>query len=314
MSLVEKALRKLQTTRGTPEPHQGSAAPLQESRRSEPSVVDVPAVVEEVAFDPHRYTSRIVRIDRERLEGLRMLAPKAQERVIATQFRAIKRPLIQYAQEAGDTHDFAKRTLMVASALPADGKTFITLNLALSLSLEMDMRILLVDADSPKRHLTQALGLDGERGLLDVLRDDGPSLEEVILPTDIPRLDVLPVGTRSDTATELVASIRMRETVQRMATLYRRGIALFDSPPILLTNESRTLASMVGHIALVVRAGSTPQRAAKDAIAALGEGRRVSLVLNSANLDGAAAYYYGHRYGYGYGEGAGAQGSPADGN
>jgi protein-tyrosine kinase len=313
MSLVEKALRKLQTTRGTPETPQRGAAPASESRRADVSIpiAEPVPVVEEASFDPHRHTSRIVRIDRERLEGLKVLPPKSQERQMATQFRGIKRPLIRFAQESVATNDVLKRTFMVASALPGDGKTFTTMNLALSLAMESDLRVLLVDADSPKRHLTQTLDLDRERGLLDVLRDDGPKVEEVILPTDVPRLDVLPVGTRSETATELVASMKMRETVHRLATLYRRGIVLFDSPPILLTNESRSLATMLGQIVLVVRAGVTPQRAVKDAVAALGEGLRISLVFNGAELEGAAAYYYGHRYGYGYGEDA--QRPPSDG-
>jgi len=314
MSLVEKALRKLQTTRGTPEVPQRTAQSVNEAQRVEDGFVPPPSPIahapaEDLPFDPHRYTSRVVKLDRERLHGLKMLPPKVQEREMATQFRAIKRPLIKYAQEA-EAGDVLKRTLMVASALPGDGKTFTTINLALSLAMEMDFRVLLIDADSPKRHLTQTLDLDHERGLLDVLKGEGTNLEDVILPTDVPRLDVLPVGARTDTATELVASAKMRETVTRLAMMYRRGIVLFDSPPILLTNESRSLAAMLGQIVLVVRAGVTPQRAVKDSVAALGEGRRISLVLNCASLEGAAAYYYGHRYGYGYGEDAQAQRSP----
>lgn len=300
MSLVEKALRKLQTSRPTPEQPPRESVAYQRPP-AEPVAVTA-ARDEAAAFDPHQHTSRVVKIDRERLLGLKMLPPPSQEREIATQFRAIKRPLVKYAQESIETNDPVKRTLMVASALPGDGKTFTTVNLALSLALEMDMRVLLIDADTPKRHLSQTLDLDGEPGLLDVVRDNGARLEDVILPTDVPRLDVLPVGTRAETSTELVASVRMRETVLRLATLYKRGIVLFDSPPILLTNESRSLASMLGQIVLVVRAEATPQRAVKDAVAALGEGRRISVLLNCADLSGLAGYYYGNRYGYGYGE------------
>ena len=315
MSLVEKALRKLQTTRSTPEPSRREPTANQEARHERPSAEPVAVTAardESPAFDPHQHTSRVVKVDRERLLGLKMLPPKSQEREIATQFRSIKRPLVKYAQESLETNDPLKRTLMVASALPGDGKTFTTVNLALSLALEMDMRVLLIDADTPKRHLSQTLDLDNEPGLLDVVRDNGTRLEDVILPTDVPRLDVLPVGTRAETATELVASVRMRETILRLASLYKRGIVLFDSPPILLTNESRSLASMLGQIVLVVRAEATPQRAVKDAVTALGEGRRVSVVLNCADLTGVAGYYYGNRYGYGYGEDAHAARAPKE--
>jgi exopolysaccharide/PEP-CTERM locus tyrosine autokinase len=262
------------------------------------------AFVDEPTFDPTRHSNRVVRFDLERLRAAKMLPPPSQERQIAAQFSVVKRPLIAYAQEAAQSNDVLKRTLMVASALPGDGKTFTTLNLAMSLALELDLRVLLIDADTPKRHLTQTLDLDREPGLLDVVAGHKPRIEELILPTDVPRLDILPIGTRSETSTELVASARMAEMVTKLATLYRRGIVLFDSPPILLTNEARTFASILGQVVLVVRAGVTPQRAVKDAVDALGEGRRISVVLNSADLDGATGYYYGHRYGYGYGEDA----------
>jgi protein-tyrosine kinase len=103
----------------------------------------------------------------------------------------------------------------------------------------------------------------------------------------------------SESATELLASERMRDVVERLATIYRRGIVLFDSPPILLTNESRALGALLGQIVLVVRAGVTPQQAVKDAVGILGEDRHISLVLNGAELKGPAGYYYGYGYGYG---------------
>jgi hypothetical protein len=59
---------------------------------------------------------------------------------------------------------------------------------------------------------------------------------------------------------------------------------------------------MLGQIVLVVRAGVTPQQAVRDAIGTFGEGRHISLVLNSAQLDGPAGYYYGYRYGHEHAE------------
>jgi protein-tyrosine kinase len=227
-----------------------------------------------------------------------MIPPAAQERELSNQFRSIKRPIIDRALEMSQDEPFA-RTVMVASALPGDGKTFTCLNLALSLALEKDLHVLLVDADAPKPHLSKTFDMQRSLGLLDVLADPERPIESVIVPTDIPRLDFLPAGTTSETATELLASERMRTVVQRLTSLYRHGIILFDSPPILLTNESRTLGALLGQIVLVVKAGITPQQAVKDAVGMLGEDRRISLVLNNADLGGAMGYYYGYGYGYG---------------
>jgi protein-tyrosine kinase len=302
MSFVEKALQKLQASRPALEPLSPATADV-ERRASKPhlSVRQQSPTLRpaEAGFDPRKHSSNIVHFDRDLLRSLNVLPPVDQEREIATQFRTIKRPIIKHVTQAGEATDVAKHTVMVASALPGDGKTFTSVSLALSLALEMDFSVLLVDADAPKPHLTHTLRLETEPGLLDVLSDPARPLEDVILATDVPRLHVLPAGQRSETATELLASERMVEVVAHLATLYRRGIVLFDSPPILLTNESRSLASMIGQIVLVVRAGVTPQQAVKDAVSILGEGRRISLVLNSAKLDGQVGYYYGYQYGYG---------------
>jgi protein-tyrosine kinase len=317
MSLVEKALRKLQSGRSAPEASPrllpaGPAARAVEARTVSSQASFSAQAAAQQDFDPRKHSSKVVRIDRDQLRSLNMLPPVSQEREIATQFRTIKRPLIQHALESAEMDDVARHTLMVASALPGDGKTFTSLNLALSLAQEMDFTVLLIDADAPKPNLTHNLRLGGEPGLLDVLADPARRVEDVIMATDVPRLHVMPLGTRSETATELVASARMGEVVAHLAALYRRGAVVFDSPPILLTNESRSLASMVGQIVMVVRAGTTPQQAVKDAVSTLGEGRRISLVLNEAKLDGPVGYYYGYQYGYGLEQTAPPATAPSD--
>ena len=304
MSLVEKALRKLQAGKTAPEPRPVVAAPQPVTHAADPrprqtrppAIPATPAPVPTVAFEPRN--PEILRLNKEDLRSQGVLPPLDQEREIATQFRTIKRPIIRFANESAEADDLTRRTVMVASALPGDGKTFTSTNLALSLALEMDFTVLLVDADAPKPRLSHALKIEGKPGLLDVLSDPKRNVQDCILATDVPRLHVLPVGRQSERATELLASARMGEIVAQLAGLYRRGIVLFDSPPILLTNESRSLGAMLGQIVLVVRAGLTPQQAVKDAIAILGDGRRISLVLNSAQLSGPAGYYYGHGYGY----------------
>jgi len=302
MSLVEKALRKLQTTRPTAPPPTVVLPNVGMLRQSEPRTAPEPVVAAAPAaapvYVPLPHSGKVVAIDRERLLGLDMLPPPAQEREVATQFRTIKRPLIRYAFESGPTEGAPRHTIMVASALPGDGKTFTSLNLALSLAMELELTVLLVDADALKPQLTRALQLEREPGLLDLLSKPELRAEDAILATDVPRLHVLPAGSHTETAAELLASARMSELVAHLAALCGRGIVLFDSPPVLLTNESRSLSTMLGQVVLVVRAGVTPQQAVVDAVGLLGEGRPVNVVLNGAQLGGHAGYYYGYRYGY----------------
>jgi protein-tyrosine kinase len=182
--------------------------------------------------------------------------------------------------------------IMLASAIAGEGKTFTAINLALSMSLEKDVHVLLVDADVPKPHVSRLLGVGDAPGLLDVLRDGRLDIEKVILRTNIPNLSVLPAGTQSHEATELLASARMEEVMRAIARLDERRLALFDSPPLLLTTESHAIAQAAGQVVMVVRAGSTPRHAVLAALTYLGKHRAVSLVLNQCRTSAPAAYYY----------------------
>ena len=77
-----------------------------------------------------------------------------------------------------------------------------------------------------------------------------------------------------------------------------RRVALFDSPPILLSSESRVLLNIMGQIVFVVRAGVTPKAAVMEALGQIDEHRYVGLILNQSEAPPSGGYY---GYGYGYG-------------
>ncbi len=287
MSLVERALKKMQAARPEPAQPTGTTTPVRIpiAPKSEPAQTPAP--------------TRILHIDRDALRAAGVLLPAEEEHLSSQEYRQIKRPLIANALGRGVPQLANGHLIMLASALPGDGKTFTSINLALSLALEKDMRTLLVDADVAKPHISRILGVRDEPGLLDVLRDERTDVESLILPTDIPGLSVLPAGRPSDTATELLASARMEALVAQIGARDSNRIVLFDSPPLLLTTESRALAGVVGQIVLVVRAGVTPQQAVFDSLELLGDGKSIGLVLNQSD-EGRRSSYYGY---YGQPEG-----------
>jgi len=296
MSLVEKALKKMQES--------AKAGPA--SATVAVTHVDVPAAkvadtgVHRAAPAAPVQPRRTVHFDAPALRVAGLFPPEHQDRLLAQQYRQIKRPLIASAVGRGTPALPNGHLIMIASALPGEGKTFTSINLAMSIAREKDMSVLLIDADLPKPHISRVLGLSEEPGLLDVLRDPNLDPERVILPTDVPGLLVMPAGTRSENATELLASTRMEQVARAIAAHDTRRIVLFDSPPLMLTTESQALAQVVGQIALVVRAGHTPQRVLLDALDSLRERAPVSFILNQSTSSPGTGYYY-----YGYGEGGG---------
>ena len=317
MSLVEKALKKLKTSGASPSTMQsGTGMQLRIGR-----VVDIERPGANVPESPQPRASigngsRTIRIDYEGLRSSGFLPPEQHEREFAHQYRTIKRPLIRYAFPPDPTGlrlgNSGGRSIMVSSALPGEGKTFTAVNLALSLAMEKDHAVLLVDGDVAKPNVSQVFGAADEPGLLDVLADPQRSVESVILSTDTPRLSVLPAGCRSELATELLASARMRQAIEKLERLDPQMLIVVDSPPILLTSEARVLASLFEQIVLVVRAGSTQQQAVLDAIEAIGEKPGLRLVLNQAAHVGPGSNYYG--YGSAYGLAAGESASKTQAN
>ena len=290
MSLVERALKKIQESRAGVSPLIEHGAPF--APAADASAAAAEHVVLHAETPKVTVPKRVLHVDRDALRASRVLPPLEQERALANEYREIKRPLL--AQALGRTGGTAVpngQLIMMASALPGDGKTFTCVNLAFSMALETDIAVLLVDGDVAKPHISELLGVRSEPGLMDVLRDESVSLDSVILPTDIPGLSVLPAGKQSDTATELLASARMEHVLRQMTARDPNCIVLLDSPPLLLTSESRVLASIAGQIVLVVRANETPQQAVLDVLDLLDEGKSVGLVLNQTHENARAGYY-----------------------
>lgn len=298
MSLVERALKKIQESRGAQAPaEQSPVASPPPRRRSAPAVAQ--------PSQPPPSVTPSVHIDYEALRAKRLLPPPEQERVIAHQYRHIKRPIIAKALGRNGERVPNGQLIMVASALPNEGKTFSSINLALSMAMERDVSVLLVDADVAKRHVSGLFGIQNKPGLLDALRDESVDVESLIQYTDMPGLATLPAGGGPfNTATELMASARMQAIVEQLIAKVPNRLVLFDSPPLLLTTEARVLAGVVGQVTMVVRAGETPRQAVLQALDFIGEEKQVGLILNQSTEDLGTGYY--DYYGQGSGDGSSA--------
>lgn len=245
---------------------------------------------------PVHAPERQIRINREALRGAGFLPDVTHERLLNNQFRQIKRPLLAEALN-GEAGAMSRRVIMVAGALPGDGKTFTSVNLALSLARERDLSVLLVDADVGKRDLSRLFGLEGARGLIDALAQTELDVNSLVVGTDVPGLSILPAGQQRDGLTELLASGRMAEICAALVARSARDIVLLDSPPLLASSESRPLLDHAGQILMVVRAGQTPRRAVASALELIPGERSANLILNRSVLPHAETYYGYGTYG-----------------
>jgi exopolysaccharide/PEP-CTERM locus tyrosine autokinase len=214
--------------------------------------------------------SRSVELDLAQMAAAGYLVPGAARSTLADEFRAIKQPVLKNARPDANAPIHLGNLIMVTSALPAEGKTFCALNLALSMASEVDSSVLLVDADVVRPALLGRLGLAGSyKGLMDLLSEPGLDLSEVILKTDVPKLSVIPAGMPRPNATELLASSTMEQLLRDISSRYADRIVVFDAPPLLPTTESRVLAARMGQILMVVNEGVTSRTDLTQAYATL---------------------------------------------
>lgn len=309
MSIIEKAVDKLGKS-----PEQ--RIPQEPVVQAEPAAVPEAALIKKAieratgqstakpAPPPvavaEKISSHQLVINNHKLKQMGMISIDGERSQIAEEYRLIKRPLLMNAFGQGAVPVKNGNMIMVTSSLPGEGKTFCSINLAISIAMELDRTVLLVDADVAKPSVLRYLGVKAEKGLLDVLRDEKLNIGDVLIKTNVENLSILPAGHTYKHATELLASEAMTNLIREIADRYPDRLVIFDSPPLLATSEASVLASHMGQIVMVIEAEKTPQEAVKEALARIeGACDVIGTVLNKATSIPGTDYYYGNYGSYG---------------
>jgi len=215
------------------------------------------------------------------------------------QFRSLRSQLYQFRDQA------PLKTILVSSGVPAEGKTFVAANLAISLVRNKNNRVLLIDGDlrSPSLHaklgapdipgLTEYLAGDAEPS--DIMqRSQNPSFIDAGQVRSISNLTFIPAGAGGDNSSELVANHRIEELIAILTPHF--DWILIDSPPVLVVADAIDLARAADAVLLVARGAVTPFDVAQRAQAAFNNSRILGFVLNAVKgvpLNSSYSYYYG---------------------
>jgi Mrp family chromosome partitioning ATPase len=244
-------------------------------------------------------TEAKVEVDRKSLGERGFIVPDSPAGPLAEEFRIVKRQLLLGMGAGSPVSSDKRRTILVCSAQPDEGKTFCAVNLALSLAGERDMEVLLVDADFPKPEVLSILGLEAQgAGFVDALADPSLDPERLVIRTDIGGLCVMPAGRYENDVPELLGSDRTARVLARLTEGRPKRIVIFDSPPALIASAAAALAAHVGQLLLVVRADETNEADLKEAAGLLSGCPQISLLLNGTGF-AATGRKFGSYYGYG---------------
>jgi succinoglycan biosynthesis transport protein ExoP len=196
------------------------------------------------------------------------------------------------------------RLIVLTSANPSEGKTTVTINLAIALA-EINRRVLLIDADMRRPRLQNLFDLGPGPGLADLLREksegDGLTIDQTVCQTAIPGLCVMRSGRNSGVVSNLLHSARLPEVLQQLRNEF--DSIVIDTPPALHISDARVLGRLADAVLLIVRAGITTRDAAMMVKQRFGEDGTPLLgtILNGWDPKHDV---YGYRYRYYGGNGA----------
>jgi capsular exopolysaccharide synthesis family protein len=189
------------------------------------------------------------------------------------------------------------RTILITSAQPFDGKSFVAANLAASIALGLNNYALLVDCDlrQPAQH--QIFGLKSCLGLREYL-EDATSVEAFLQKMPLRKLTLLPAGMPPPNPAELVGSEKMQHLIGELRDRYQDRYIIMDAPPAIIAAETSSLSAMVDGVLLVVRSGKSQRQAIEDAISTMPREKIIGIIFNACDAahKNYRKYYY-HYYG-----------------
>jgi len=248
------------------------------------STLKHPEDVEVYANMPFLGFAPSVRRERRKGQDINLLSQKDPYSQVAEAFRNIKVALIFSSSE-----EKSLNKLIITSANPKDGKTFVAANLAEILA-HANENTLLIDADMKRGKLAKTFNVTGEVGLTSVLAGVS-SLEKAVVQTSVPNLSLLPSGPSAPNPSELLSSGKFKEAIEGLGSKFQRII--IDVPAILSTSDALFWGEVADGMIQVIGGGVTPLKALKEARKIM-EGKIAIIggVLNNLEVKKNLKYYY----------------------
>jgi protein-tyrosine kinase len=187
------------------------------------------------------------------------------------------------------------RIIMITSAEPADGKSLVAANLAVSIAQGITSHVLLIDCDLRRPALHKIFGLEAKQGLREYL-ETGTSIDSFLLKTQIEKLALLPAGRPLESPSELLASLKMRLMAEEIKRKHEESFLVLDTPPAHVFADAAPLFSVADGVVLVVRHGKTSRDLIKEVIVSIGAEKILGVVFNASDQVEREYKHYYHYY------------------
>lgn len=250
-------------------------------------IVDAPLI----GYIPALEKKEISRQYRKSKQSIELVPVEFGRTPLAEAFRSI-RTALSFSASNGES-----RCLQVTSAMPSEGKTITSVNLAIAVA-RSGKRVLLIDADMRKPRIHGIFRISSKPGLSNVLADHGvKDISDTIKRFEkLPTLHVMPSGVIPPNPAELLASDRMTKLIETVKGNYDQII--IDTPPVGIVTDGVVVAGMVQATVLVVRAFSTHRHILSQSLDTLAHAgaRVVGVVFNYVDMPRRGYYYSSYYY------------------
>jgi len=192
---------------------------------------------------------------------------------IANAFREIRTKMLALSQG----RNFI---CMVTSVNSGGGASFVSMNLATAFSFEESKTSIVVDCNLRRPTVDTMVGLEADQGLTDFLEENEIDLENIIYPSGIKRVRLIPVGQKRENVVEYFTSVRMKRFLDALVNRYMDRFIFLDAPSIGDSVDARILAELCDFVILVVEYGKVTEKKLKSAVDAIGRDRLAGVVFN----------------------------------
>jgi len=282
MSRIHEALKRAEQERvATPDAHREATA-VAESRPH------VPEAQRSANFNFEELSRNCRRVD-WRPDLRTLVSALSRQTAGVEEFRTLRSRLYKIREQQ------PLKSLLVTSALPGEGKTFVSTNLAYALSSQKERKVVLVDADMRKPRAHVMLGAPPAPGLTDYLSGTVDEFA-IVQRGQLENLFFIPGGNMVANPADLIGGERMSRLMQRLTSVF--DWVIVDSPPAVPVADAHVISSVCDGSLLVVMAGVTPLDLAQKASQQFHDRQLLGAILNRAERGtGYSSYYYNYGYG-----------------
>lgn len=239
-----------------------------------------------------------VNIPQVTLQRIGHIAPSPPDSLhLREEFRMIKRQVLARVQSGQGRAGCDPRVVVVMSAHPGEGKTFVSLYLALSLAIERGQNVTLLDGDVKDGGLSKLFGLGSEMGLVDALDDPTADPKSFVETSNVGNFGMMPVGYGHQDAVELLTGERMSSLIKTLLSESPNQLIVIDTPSILSGSAALALAAHAGQMVFVISSNESRRAEVEECFGILDasvgpiDSTNIGLVLNKISPAHSTARY-----------------------